>query len=70
MKNTLALATLEGFSKWAKAGLKAFVSYDLRHFSLPAEAAEGDTLMRYRFQRAHPECGRTIEQATGLALAL
>lgn len=35
MKNTLALATLEGFSKWAKAGLKAFVSYDLRHFELP-----------------------------------
>ena len=35
MKNTLALATLEGFSKWAKAGLKAFASYDLRHFELP-----------------------------------
>jgi len=35
MKNTFALATLEGFSKWAKAGLKAFVSYDLRHFTLP-----------------------------------
>ena len=35
MKNTLALATLEGFSKWAKAGLKAFASYDMRHFELP-----------------------------------
>ena len=35
MKNTLALATLEGFSKWAKAGLKAFASYDLRHYELP-----------------------------------
>ena len=35
LKNTVALATLEGFSKWAKAGLKAFVSYDLRHFELP-----------------------------------
>lgn len=39
MKNTFALATLEGFSKWAKAGLKAFLSYDLRHFTLPT--AEG-----------------------------
>lgn len=35
MKNTFAIATLEGFSKWAKAGLKAFVNYDLRHFELP-----------------------------------
>ena len=35
MKNTFAIATLEGFSKWAKAGLKAFASYDLRHFTLP-----------------------------------
>ncbi len=35
MKNTFALATLEGFSKWAKAGLKAFLTYDLRHFELP-----------------------------------
>uniref|UniRef100_UPI0040255CC6 putative porin n=1 Tax=Prevotella sp. TaxID=59823 RepID=UPI0040255CC6 len=35
IKNTLALGTLEGFSKWAKAGLKAFASYDLRHYELP-----------------------------------
>ena len=35
LKNTFALATLEGFSKWAKAGLKAFASYDMRHFELP-----------------------------------
>ena len=35
MKNTFALATLEGFSKWAKAGIKAFASYDMRHFDLP-----------------------------------
>lgn len=35
MKNTFAMATLEGFSKWAKAGLKVFASYDLRHFELP-----------------------------------
>lgn len=35
LKNTIALATLEGFSKWAKAGLKAFASFDLRHFELP-----------------------------------
>ncbi len=35
-KNTFAIALLEGFNKWAKAGLKAFVSYELRHYELPA----------------------------------
>lgn len=35
MKNTFAIAMLEGFYKWAKAGLKAFASYDLRHYELP-----------------------------------
>lgn len=35
MKNTFAIAMLEGFNKWAKAGLKTFASYDLRHYELP-----------------------------------
>ena len=34
-RNTFAVALLEGFNKWAKAGLKAFVSYELRHYELP-----------------------------------
>lgn len=33
--NTFALSLLEGFNKWAKSGLKAFVSHELRHFTLP-----------------------------------
>ena len=35
IKNTFALSLLEGFNKWAKAGLKAFITSDLRHFTLP-----------------------------------
>ena len=53
LKNTLAIALLEGFNKWAKAGLKGFVTSDLRHFSLPAEAAEGDTLPGFRSFNEH-----------------
>ena len=34
LKNTLALALLEGFNKYAKAGLKAFVTHELRTFKL------------------------------------
>lgn len=36
LQNTFALSLLEGFNKWAKAGLKAFAKSDLRHFTLPA----------------------------------
>lgn len=35
LQNTFAISLLEGFNKWAKAGLKAFVTSDLRHFTLP-----------------------------------
>ena len=36
LKNTFALSLLEGFNKWAKAGLKAFITPELRHFTLPS----------------------------------
>jgi hypothetical protein len=35
IKNTFAISLLEGFNKWAKAGLKAFVSHEMRDFVLP-----------------------------------
>ena len=41
LKNTFAIALLEGFNKYAKAGLKAFASYDLRHFQLPDSIGTG-----------------------------
>lgn len=37
VQNTFAISLLEVFNKWAKAGLKAFVTSDLRHFTLPTE---------------------------------
>lgn len=35
VKNTLALSLREGFSKWAKAGLTAFIAYEHRRYTLP-----------------------------------
>lgn len=35
LRNTLAIALLEGFNKWAKSGIKLFATHDLRHFELP-----------------------------------
>lgn len=34
-KNTLALAMNEGFRKWTKFGLTAFIEHDLRKYSMP-----------------------------------
>ena len=36
LQNTNAISMLEGFNKWAKAGVKAFVTSDLRRFVLPS----------------------------------
>ena len=36
IQNTFAISMLEGFNKWAKAGVKAFVTSDLRRFVLPS----------------------------------
>lgn len=34
LKNTLAIALREGFNKWAKAGLTAFVNYEMRTYHM------------------------------------
>ena len=43
LKNTVALALLEGFNKWAKSGLKAFLTSELRHFTLPDTQARAES---------------------------
>lgn len=43
MKNTLAIALLEGFNKYVKAGLKLFASHELRKFQMPDLADENST---------------------------
>jgi hypothetical protein len=35
VKNTFALALLEGFNKYVKAGLKAYISHEYRKFQMP-----------------------------------
>ena len=36
IKNTVALALLEGFNKYVKAGLKVFAAYEYRRYQMPA----------------------------------
>lgn len=51
VKNTLAIAIREGFSKWAKAGLTGFITHEYRRFTLP------DTLHTYHnpFEQKYKE---------------
>lgn len=39
LRNTFAISMLEGFNKWAKAGLKLFGTHELRHFTMPDSLA-------------------------------
>lgn len=43
LQNTFAISMLEGFNKWAKAGVKAFVTSDLRRFVLPSSDSNTST---------------------------
>jgi len=49
IKNTFGLALLEGFNKYMKAGLKGFVSYDMRTYKMPAvlDGADNYYLAKY-----------------------
>ena len=35
IRNTFAIALLEGFNKYAKAGIKGYLAHDLKHYTLP-----------------------------------
>lgn len=35
LRNTFAIGMLEGFNKWAKAGIKVFAAHELLHYELP-----------------------------------
>lgn len=43
MKNTLAIALLEGFNKYVKAGLKVFASHELRKIQMPDLSDDNST---------------------------
>lgn len=45
VRNTLAISLLEGFNKYAPAGLKAFAAHDLRRFDMPSLAGDDSTFM-------------------------
>lgn len=67
IKNTLALALLEGFNKYMKAGLKAFVSYEHRNYKMPGynEDSTGCITQKYTGHCLH--VGGQISRTQGRA---
>ncbi|MFV0537498.1 MAG: putative porin [Dysgonomonas sp.] len=61
-KNTFALAMNEGFRKWIKFGLTAFIEYDMRKFSMPEsmQTEEGMVLSTPGMNKREDEDALTI----------
>lgn len=63
MKNTLAIALLEGFNKYAKAGLKVFAAHELKHYEMPDMNAGFDRFTEHNFSvggQLQKTLGRTV----------
>lgn len=67
VKNTLAVALLEGFNKYAPAGLKAFASHELRRFDMP-DLLVADTSYMSRWNEHNVSVGGQLSKQQGSLL--
>lgn len=71
LRNTFAIALLEGFNKWAKAGLKVFASHEIRHFEIPTYDASGAVSLLngyHKFNQNNISIGAQLLKQSGKAL--
>lgn len=59
LQNVFAVSLLEGFNKWAKAGVKVFALHELRHYSLP------DSVGRYSWNKSALSVGGQLSKTMG-----
>jgi len=67
LKNTLAVALLEGFNKYAPAGLKGFVTHQLRRFDMPNIDADSKTYL-HRYNEHNVSVGGQLQKMQGHTL--
>lgn len=67
LRNTLAIALLEGFNKYAPAGLKAFATHELRRFQMPG-LADADTTTLDRWTEHSLSVGGQLSKTQGTTL--
>lgn len=65
IKNTLALALLEGFNKYMKAGLKGFISYEQRKYQMPTYNADSTGCVTNKFSAHCLNVGGQLSRTQG-----
>ena len=68
VRNTLAISLLEGFNKYAAAGLKAFASHDLRRFDMADYSEGNDTSYMRRWTEHSVSIGGQLAKTQGSLL--
>lgn len=64
VRNTLGIALREGFNKWAKAGLTAFATHELRTYKLPYNKT-GSVLNTQRYTENNVSVGGILSKKEG-----
>lgn len=68
LKNTLAIGLLEGFNKWARAGIKVFATHQLRRYEMPTLRAEDHVAMMEQWKENNLSLGGKISKTQGHTL--
>ena len=68
VKNTFAIALLEGFNKYAKAGLKGFISYEHCNFQMPDLAEDANMYFLNKYTEGHLSVGGQLSKTQGKTL--
>jgi len=67
IRNTVALAMLEGFNKWAKAGIKLFAAHEFRKFKM-ADTLTTDTASMTTWKEHSVSIGGQLSKTMGKTL--
>ena len=67
LRNTFAVALLEGFNKYVPAGLKAFITHELRRYQMP-EADDTGTSYLGRWNEHNVSIGGQLKRTQGTLL--
>lgn len=68
VKNTLAIALLEGFNKYVKAGLKGFVTHELRNYRMPDIVENMDSCYERTWKENAVSVGGQLNKTQGKTL--
>ena len=68
VKNTFAIALLEGFNKYVKAGLKGFITHDYRKYTMPDLIENSDTSFQQSWSEQTVSIGGQLSKTQGKTL--